>query len=626
MATAVECSELLLRWQDLRQQGKEVSPEVICADCPELVEELRRQIQALEYMEGLLGLQQQPGHSTPVVDGANGAHPTPIGASDSAAPANIASIGIPGYEILGVLDQGGMGVIYKARQTKLKRLTALKMILNGPHAGPQQRARFRAEAEAIAQLQHPHIVQIYEVGEWESRPYYSMEYMEGGSLAGKLAGTLLPFREAAQLIRTLAETMHFAHQHGIVHRDLKPANILLSTEYRARSTESESPYGASGNEARCPEYASQKPFGPNSDNNPLLLDTRYPVLGTPKITDFGLAKRLDGEMNQTQSGAVMGTPSYMAPEQAEGKTRAIGPPVDIYALGTILYEMLTGRPPFRAETTLDTLEQVRLQEPIPPRRLQPKVPGDLETICLHCLEKDPGKRYPTAARLADDLRRFLAGEAIQARPTTVWNHSIKWAKRKPALATLIVVSVVAVISLLGLGIGFTVQLQAERDRAYQQQLWAEEQERIAWEQRRQAEQERIEADLQRARAQAILRQACAAVDQNAWATVNSKAEARVEQAPGGILYNLACVYSLASVSIREETALTVDDRKQLAEQYAARAVQLLINAQSVGYFNDPAKLAKFKKDRDLDSLRSRPDFQKLQASLEKPVAGIAEGR
>jgi hypothetical protein len=308
----------------------------------------------------------------------------------------------------------------------------------------------------------------------------------------------------------------------------------------------------------------------------------------------------------------MGTPSYMAPEQAEGKTQAIGRAVDIYALGAILYEMLTGRPPFRGETTLDTLEQVRLQEPLSPRRLQPKVPRDLETVCLKCLEKDPHRRYAAAAELADDLRRFLTGEAVRARPTAVWERGVKWARRQPALAALVVVSMAAVMSLLGMGIGFTAQLRAERDLARQEQLRAEKQELIAREQR-------VEADQQRARAQAILRMACATVDENAWAAVNSKAEARAEPAPGTILYKLACVYALTSASTRLEPTLNEDDRQQLAEQYAARAVQLLVNAQSLGYFSDPVKRERFKQDRDLDPLRSRADFKKLQAGLEKPA-------
>jgi tRNA A-37 threonylcarbamoyl transferase component Bud32 len=268
---------------------------------------------------------------------------------------------IPGHEVLCELRKGGQGVVYKARHVALKRLVAVKMIRADELAGADDRARFRADAEALAGLQHPNIVQIHEVGEHEGHPYFSLEFMHGGSLDKKLKGTPQPFREAAQLVETLARAMHAVHQRNIVHRDLKPANVLLTTD------------------------------------------------GTPKITDFGLAKRLDVEVGRTQEGVIMGTPPYMAPEQAAGKVKQITPLADVYALGAILYEVLTGRPPFRAATNLDTLLQVLNDEPVPPRRLQPKVPRDLETICLKCLEKLPEKRYATAEALASDLRCFVDG-------------------------------------------------------------------------------------------------------------------------------------------------------------------------------------------------------------------------
>jgi serine/threonine-protein kinase len=273
---------------------------------------------------------------------------------------------VEGYEVLGELGRGGMGVVYQARQQGLNRLVALKMILAGTHAGPQELARFRIEAEAVAQLQHPNIVQIYEVGEHGRCPYFSLEFVDGGSLDKKANGSPLPPRQAAELIATVARAMHAAHQRGIVHRDLKPGNILLTAD------------------------------------------------GVPKITDFGLAKRLDSQQGQTASGAVMGTPSYMAPEQAGGRSKEIGPAVDVYALGAILYEMLTGRPPFRAESALETLVQVVEQDPAPPRLLSPKVERDLETVCLKCLEKEPAHRYASAAALAEDLEHYLNGEAISA--------------------------------------------------------------------------------------------------------------------------------------------------------------------------------------------------------------------
>jgi eukaryotic-like serine/threonine-protein kinase len=314
------------------------------------------------------------------------------------------------YELLEELGRGGMGVVYKARQSKLNRLVALKMILAGEYAGEREIARFRTEAEAVARLQHPNIVQIFEVGEHDGHPYFSLEFVDGGSLAQKLDGTPLPPQKAARLVETLARAMYAAHQAGIVHRDLKPANVLLTAD------------------------------------------------GTPKITDFGLAKKLDGGAGQTQSGAIMGTPSYMAPEQAGGKSKEIGPAADTYALGAILYELLTGRPPFKASTPLDTVLQVVSDEPVPPRQLQSKTPRDLETICLKCLQKAPGKRYASAEALAEDLRRFQAGEPITARPVGRLERGVKWTKRRPAVAGLLAALVLAAIALVGGGAWFTNSL------------------------------------------------------------------------------------------------------------------------------------------------------------------------
>jgi WD40 repeat protein len=321
-------------------------------------------------------------------------------AGGSAPPA------VPGYEILGELGRGGMGVVYQARQVALDRLVALKMVLAGAHAGPEELARFRAEAEAVARLQHPNIVQIHEVGAHGGLPYFSLEFVAGGALDRKLAGTPLPAREAARLVEALARAVQAAHERGVVHRDLKPANVLLA--------------GAPG-----------APVGEC----------------TPKVTDFGLAKRLDQGGGRTGTGAVLGTPSYMAPEQAAGTPAAVGPAADVYALGAILYECLTGRPPFRAETPWDTLQQVVSADPVPPRALQPKVPRDLETVCLKCLQKEPTKRYATAGELAEDLRRFQAGEPVRARPVGLAERTVKWARRRPALAALAATVLVTAVAL-----------------------------------------------------------------------------------------------------------------------------------------------------------------------------------
>ncbi len=317
-------------------------------------------------------------------------HPAAPGSAGDAAP-----VSVPGYAVEAVLGRGGMGVVYRARQLALNRTVALKMILAGGQASAQDRARFQEEARVIARLQHPNIVQIFEVGEHQGLPYFSLEFCPGGSLAQKLAGTPLPPGEAAALVERLARAMQAAHAKGVIHRDLKPANVLLAED------------------------------------------------GTPKVTDFGLAKRLD-EAGQTATGAVLGTPSYMAPEQAAGGSQAVGPPADVYALGAILYELLTGRPPFRAATPLDTILQVVADEPVPPRRLQPTVPRDLETVCLKCLRKEPRRRYASADALAEDLRRFQAGEPIVARAVGRAERLWRWCRRHPAPAAALAAVLVTV--------------------------------------------------------------------------------------------------------------------------------------------------------------------------------------
>ena len=344
----------------------------------------------------------------------------PSESSASRAATQVPQASLTGYEILGVLGRGGMGVVYKARQVGLNRLVALKMILSGAHASSEELMRFRIEAEAVARLRHPNIVQIFDIGERDGRPFFALEYCEGGSLQQKLDGTPMQPRLAAALMATLASAMDHAHGNGIVHRDLKPANILLMAD------------------------------------------------GSPKITDFGLAKRLDDDQGQTGDEAVLGTPTYMAPEQAQGKTRQVGPQADLYALGAILYDLLTGRPPFRGTTALDTIQMVQTAEPIPPSRLQPGVPADLQTICLKCLEKDPAKRYAGAAALAEDLRAFIEGRPIQARPSTAFERAWKWARRKPALAGLVGLAVLTPLVVAAVSLGFTLHLSGLNDRITQQ--------------------------------------------------------------------------------------------------------------------------------------------------------------
>ncbi len=322
----------------------------------------------------------QPARDDGTLSGAPRFGETPTAAPSEAVlatPPSIKSLSIPGYEILGELGRGGMGVVYKARQLGLNRIVALKMILAGRHAAEADLTRFRLEAQAVASLLHPNIVQVFAIGESRGHPFFSLEYMGGGTLAQRLDHRPQGAQEAARLAAVLARAVHAAHQRGIIHRDLKPANILLAAD------------------------------------------------GTSKIADFGLAKQLDADGGLTASNAILGTPSYMAPEQAGQKSVAIGPAADIYALGAILYEALTGRPPFLAETQLDTILQVISDEPAPPSQLQSRVPADLEAVCLRCLRKEPRKRYPSAAALAEDLDRFLNGT-----PTEAGQHgSTPWLRR-----------------------------------------------------------------------------------------------------------------------------------------------------------------------------------------------------
>ncbi|HKI30895.1 MAG TPA: serine/threonine-protein kinase [Gemmataceae bacterium] len=326
---------------------------------------------------------------------------TPARPSVAAVPSLPA---VPGYESLDVLGQGGMGVVYKARDRRLPRLVALKMIRAGRYAGAEELDRFRREANAVARLQHPNIIQIYEVGEHDGLPYCALEFAGGGSLAHKSAGAPQPCRAAAELVAVLARAVHAAHGKGVIHRDLKPSNVLLTED------------------------------------------------GTPKLADFGLAKLLGdaggtcaGQL--TQTGAGLGTPSYMAPEQANG-AKDVGPPADVYALGAILYELLTGRPPFLGATRRDTLKLVLTREPAPPRKTRPDVPRDLDTICLKCLEKDPARRYATADDLAEELRRFLDDRTILARRPSLTARAVRRLRRHPARA------LVAVLSVLLLAVAF----------------------------------------------------------------------------------------------------------------------------------------------------------------------------
>lgn len=377
------------------------TPEEVCEGRPELLPEVRLRWQRICDLRDELDAWLPPSNG--------GTADAPL--SSEAAPLPQ----IPGYEVEAVVGRGGMGVVFRARQLRLNRLVAVKMALAGSYAGPSERERFVREAETAAKLRHPNIVAIYDVGEAGGQAYYTMEYVEGGTLAETLAGAPQPARQACAIVAALAGAVDAAHQSGVVHRDLKPANVLLTPD------------------------------------------------GTPKISDFGLARSLDGGAGLTQSGAAVGTPSYMAPEQARHSKTPAGPPADVYALGAILYELLTGRPPFRAKTAVETVQLVVGHDPVPPSRLAATVPRDVETICLRCLQKEPLRRYGSAARLADDLNRFLRGEAISARPEGRLERLARWVRRRPILSAA-VATVLLTAAGGGTGAWWLISERAEEAR------------------------------------------------------------------------------------------------------------------------------------------------------------------
>ncbi len=376
------------------------TPEEACAECPELLTIVRDKWALLRGVEAKLDSLFPEPNST--CDNGN----SWPGRGQRSRPE------VLGYEIGPVLGRGGMGVVFKARHLKLNRPVALKMLLSGTCASAVELKRFMREAQSIASLRHANLVQVYDFGDLDGCPYFTMEFVEGGNLAQKLAGVPLPSAQAAGLLKTLAEAMQAAHAGGIIHRDLKPSNVLLAAD------------------------------------------------GTPKISDFGLARRFDGQSDLTISGDRVGTPCYMAPEQARGRANTVGPLADVYSLGAILYEMLTGRPPFQGETPGETERQLLAVDPVPPSRLNPKVPRDLETICLKCLHKESNRRYVSAGAIADDVARFQRGEAIVARPTGFVERRWKWVRRHP-LATVAAVGLLSLsITLVAGGLWIVAQRQA----------------------------------------------------------------------------------------------------------------------------------------------------------------------
>ncbi|VTR96238.1 serine threonine protein kinase : Tetratricopeptide repeat protein,protein kinase family protein OS=Singulisphaera acidiphila (strain ATCC BAA-1392 / DSM 18658 / VKM B-2454 / MOB10) GN=Sinac_4434 PE=3 SV=1: Pkinase: TPR_11: TPR_2 [Gemmata massiliana] len=367
------------------------TPEEACAPCPELLPEVRDRWQRVRRLRNDLDALFPP-------------EGTEHATNDVALPH------VPGHRVDCLLGRGGMGVVFRAWHYRLNRPVALKMMLAGAYAGPRERERFQREAEAVAGLRHPNVVQVHDAGDADGRPYFTMELVEGGCLAESLTGKPLSVDRSAELVGTLAAAVQVAHAAGVVHRDLKPANVLLTID------------------------------------------------GTPKVGDFGLARRLSDETGLTNTGVALGTPSYMAPEQANGSIDAIGPPADVYALGAILSDLLPGRPPFRCETAVETVQQLLTHDPIPPSRLNPRVPRDLETICLKCLQKSPRLRYATAGELADDLGRFRRGEAITARPDGPVRRWVRRVRRRPLLTA----AIAGVLVLTGALAGGTLWVASER--------------------------------------------------------------------------------------------------------------------------------------------------------------------
>ncbi|MGI9328643.1 MAG: serine/threonine-protein kinase, partial [Pseudomonadales bacterium] len=426
-------NEVIASYLEAVDAGEQPDPSEMLAEYRDLRDELAPFFTDLDQFEQLAKSLQavvagRVEHPSEVTQSLSDATAGTTAADDSSNSLDQQHFG--DYELLEEIARGGMGVVYKARQISLNRIVALKMILAGQLASPAELRRFHAEAEAAAKFDHPGIVPIFEVGEYDGQHFFSMGYVDGDSLAARLREGPLASRASAILLKKICQAVQYAHEHDVIHRDLKPANILLSVTDQQTLAENE-----------------------------LGVETGD-LNVTPRITDFGLAKRLQGESELTGTGQILGTPSYMSPEQAVGSSQQIGPASDLYSLGAILYQMLTGRPPFQAETPLATLSQLLESEPVPPRLLNSDVPRDLEAICMKCLEKQPASRYRSASDLSDDLQRYLEGEEIHAssinlldrvaralRPSRHEQHFRGWGLGLMAFGLVIFLSHIAIFVL-----------------------------------------------------------------------------------------------------------------------------------------------------------------------------------
>lgn len=433
--------ELVAKWVQSAKAGSPISLERLCANDLELKELVAARIRKMKRTKA--------GSDTDVQSQTKGTgdqnFSQPIAATQHESTSRDKRVDIAGekigdYVLLEEIARGGMGVVFKARQEKLNRIVALKMILSGQFADDTEIQRFRAEAESAAKLDHPNIIPIYEVGEFKGRHFFSMSFVDGESLGKRLTDGPLAPEAAARLLLIITQAIAYAHRRGVIHRDLKPANILLAFDEAA---------------IELPEHGSSSSH--NSARSGCFNDRGLSY--SPRVTDFGLAKVVTGEDGMTLTGQILGTPEYMSPEQARGEMKQVSASTDIYSLGAILYSMLVGRPPFRAASAFDTIMQVQSADPVSPRRINPSIPRDLETICLKCLEKQPAKRYQTAQELVDELQRFLTGQPIKARRVSAIERTWRWCRRNPAVASLIAGAFVCLLLLSGAALYYARQQQ-----------------------------------------------------------------------------------------------------------------------------------------------------------------------